>query len=92
MHSRTLVTVLRSIIAVLLVAIGVTALLSGHLLIGLLVITFAALNVTRTVTVHKRRAELRERFPALAERRAVPRGPGGSGRPEPFRQPPVPSA
>lgn len=99
MHSRTLVTILRSIIAVLLAAIGVTALVGGHLLIGLLVLTFAALSVTRTVTMHRRRAELLARFPGLAERRAGrgghggPSGLGGSSGPGGrFRQPPVPSA
>ncbi len=89
MRGSTVITVLRSIIAVLLVAIGVAALVSGHLLVGLLLVTFAALNVTRTVTMHKRRAELRARFPGLAERRA---GRGGTGADRPFRQPPVPSA
>jgi len=64
-------TVIRSVIAGILVLLGIGALSSGRVVVGVLLLALAAGNVTLTVMMRRRRAELLRRFPNLATR-----GPG----------------
>lgn len=72
------VVVLRSVIAVLMLALGVANLVGGRIVIGVLLIGLATMNVALTLTMRRRRAQLLERFPGLAQaassRRAAPTG------------------
>jgi hypothetical protein len=78
MRQARWVLVLRSIIAALMLTLGVANLTSGRVLIGVLLIGLATMNVALTVTMRRRRAQLLERFPGLAPaaaaRRTVPTG------------------
>ena len=75
MRSSTTVIVIRSVIAALLVALGIAAISSGRIVVGLLLVGLAAANVALTVTMRRRRRELLRRFPNLAARA---QGVGGS--------------
>jgi len=66
MRQTTWVLVLRSVIAVLMLALGVANLTEGRIAIGVLLIGLATMNVTLTLTMRRRRARLIERFPGLA--------------------------
>jgi hypothetical protein len=68
MRSGTAVVVIRSVIAAILVALGVAALAEGRVIVGVLLIALAVANVTLTVTMRRRRAELMRRFPNLGKR------------------------
>lgn len=59
---------IRSVIAVLLVALGIVSLTSGRVVVGVLLLALAAMNVVLTVAMRRRRAELLARFPGLAGR------------------------
>ncbi len=59
------VTVIRSVIAAILVALGVAALVQGRVVMGGLLLALAAANVTLTVVMRRRRAELLRQFPNL---------------------------
>lgn len=69
MGNNRWIVVIRSAIAALLAGIGVVNLTSGRVVLGLLFLGLAAMNVALTLAVHRRRAELGERFPRLAEAR-----------------------
>jgi len=77
MKSRSGVLVLRTVVAVLVALLGITALASGRYIAGVLLIGLAACNVAMTLTVRRRRAEMLRRFPNLATKNAASR-PGAS--------------
>jgi Flp pilus assembly protein TadB len=62
MRSGNTVLVLRSIMAVLVGALAIAALANGRIGIGLLLAALAITNVVLTVTMYRRRAELRRQF------------------------------
>jgi hypothetical protein len=64
------VYLIRSVIAVLLVALGVVSLTSGRVVVGVLLCGLAAMNVALTVAMRRRRADLLARYPGLAGRAA----------------------
>jgi hypothetical protein len=66
MKHTNLRTVIRSVIAAIIVVLGVGALSSGRVVVGVLLLALAAGNVTLTVMMRRRRAELLRRFPNLA--------------------------
>jgi hypothetical protein len=68
MKHSNLRTVIRSVIAAILVVLGVGALGSGRVVVGVLLLVLAVANVTLTVMMRRRRAELLRRFPNLAAR------------------------
>jgi hypothetical protein len=68
MKHTNLRTVIRSVIAAILVVLGVGALSSGRVVVGVLLLALAAGNVTLTLMMRRRRAELLRRFPNLASR------------------------
>ena len=61
--------VMRSIVAVLIALLGVYTLSHGRVVIGVLLLALAAMNVMITLSIHRRRKMVQERFPGLAERR-----------------------
>ncbi len=61
-------TIIRSVIAVILVVLGIGALSGGRVIVGVLLLALAACNVTLTVMMRRRRAELLRRFPNYATR------------------------
>jgi hypothetical protein len=61
-------TVIRSVIAAILVVLGVSALSSGRVVAGVLLLALAAGNITLIVMMRRRRAEMLRRFPNLASR------------------------
>lgn len=63
------ITVVRSVIAAIVLVLGVGAIASGRVVVGVLLVLLAAANVTLTVLMRRRRAELLRRFPNLASRR-----------------------
>ena len=74
------VIVLRSIIAALLAGLGIASLAAGRIVIGVVEIGLATTNVALTITMRRRRAELLERFPRLAQKTAERNaGPAASG-------------
>jgi pilus assembly protein TadC len=70
MRSGNGVTIIRTVIAVILVALGIGALSSGRVVGGVLLLGLAACNVALTITMRRRRAELQRRFPNFASRMA----------------------
>ncbi len=68
MKHTNLRTVIRSVIAAILVVLGVGALSSGRVVVGVLLLALAAGNVALTLMMRRRRAELLARFPGLAAR------------------------
>ncbi len=74
MRSSTTIIVIRSVIAALLVALGVASIGAGRIGVGLLLVGLAAANVALTVTMRRRRRELLRRFPNLATRTHGPTG------------------
>ena len=67
MRRGTWIVVLRSVIAALMLALGLVNLTSGRIVVGVLLVGLAATNVTLTVTMRRRRARMLERFPGLAD-------------------------
>jgi pilus assembly protein TadC len=67
MRQTKWVIVLRSIIAALVLVLGIASLAAGRIVIGVVLIGLAATNVALTITMRRRRAELLERFPGLAQ-------------------------
>jgi hypothetical protein len=67
-RSNTTVVVIRSVIAAILVVLGIGAIGAGRVGVGVLLIGLAAANVALTITMRRRRAELLRRFPNLATR------------------------
>jgi pilus assembly protein TadC len=67
MRQTKWVIVLRSIIAALVLVLGIASLAAGRIVIGIVLIGLAATNVALTITMRRRRAELLERFPGLAQ-------------------------
>jgi hypothetical protein len=65
MRSSTTVVVIRSVIAALLVALGIASIGAGRIGVGLLLVGLAAANVAMTVTMRRRRRDLMRRFPNL---------------------------
>lgn len=62
MHSGNTFLVLRSVMAVLVGALAIAALANGRIGIGLVLAALAITNVALTVTMYRRRAELRKQF------------------------------
>ncbi len=74
MRSSNAITLIRSVVAAILVILGVGALTSGRLAMGVLLVGLAACNIALTVTIRRRRAAFVRRFPNVAAR---PSRPGG---------------
>lgn len=68
------VLVLRSIMAALVLALGIASLAAGRIVVGVLLVGLATTNVALTLTMRRRRADLLERFPRLAQRSTARRG------------------
>jgi pilus assembly protein TadC len=79
MRSNTTLVVIRSVIAAILVGLGISAISDGRAVVGVLLIGLATANVALTITMRRRRSELMRRFPALATRDGRP----GRGRAAP---------
>jgi hypothetical protein len=71
MRNAKWVLIIRSVIAALLLALGVGALAGGRVVGGVLLIGLATANVALTITMRRRRAELLQRFPRLAQARGT---------------------
>lgn len=80
MRNPTAMYVIRGIMAALLAALGFVQLTGGHAVIGVLLLALAVMNVVMLFTMRRRRAQLLERFPGLAQRQAGQFG-GRGGRP-----------
>jgi hypothetical protein len=85
------IIVMRAILAGLIALLGLYSLTHGRLVAGILLLAIAAVSATITVSIHRRRKMIGERFPGLAERRRQGRfagranmGPWGS---EPSNEP-----
>ncbi len=68
MRSSRTIVVIRSVIAALLLCLSIVGFVGGRPVIGLLFLLLAVANVALTVTMHRRRNELEQRFPGLAAR------------------------
>ena len=69
MRDAKWVLIIRSVIAALVLALGIAALADGRIIGGVLLVGLATANVALTITIRRRRAALLERFPRLAEAR-----------------------
>jgi Flp pilus assembly protein TadB len=67
MRSGNTIVVIRSVIAVLFVALAVANFVSGRVVFGVLFVALAVMNVVMTVYVRRRRAQFARRFPGFAD-------------------------
>lgn len=73
-RSRTII-IIRSVIAALLLCLSIAGFVGGRPVMGLLFLLLAGANVALTVTMHRRRSELAQRFPGLAARTGAATAP-----------------
>ena len=66
MRPGNTIVVIRSVIAVLFVALAVANFVGGRVVFGVLFAALAVMNVVMTVYVRRRRAEFAQRFPGFA--------------------------
>ena len=66
MRPNNTIVVIRSVIAVLFVALAVANFVGGRVVFGVLFAALAVMNVVMTVYVRRRRAEFAQRFPGFA--------------------------
>jgi hypothetical protein len=67
MRPGNTIVVIRSVIAVLFVALALANFVSGRVVFGLLFAALAVMNVVMTVYVRRRRAQFVRRFPGFAD-------------------------
>ena len=67
MRPGNTIVVIRSVIAVLFVALAVANFVGGRVVFGVLFAALAVMNVVMTVYARRRRAQFAERFPGFAD-------------------------
>jgi hypothetical protein len=68
MRPGNTIVVIRSVIAVLFVALAVANFVGGRVVFGVLFAGLAVMNVVMTVYVRRRRAQFAQRFSGFADR------------------------